>query len=39
MMRQHFKLPKSFDTADTLARHIILLGEDEVITNTATVKT
>jgi histidyl-tRNA synthetase len=34
-----FKLRKSFDTADTLARHIILLGEDEVSTNTATVKT
>jgi histidyl-tRNA synthetase len=34
-----FKLRKSFDIADTLARHIILLGEDEVATNTATVKT
>jgi len=34
-----FKLRKSFDLADTLARHIILLGEDEVATNTATVKT
>ena len=34
-----FKLRKSFDIADTLARHIILLGEDEVTTNTATVKT
>jgi histidyl-tRNA synthetase len=34
-----FKLGKSFDTADKLARHIILLGEDEVATNTATVKT
>ena len=34
-----FKLRKSFDIADTLARHIILLGEDEVSTNTATVKT
>jgi len=33
-----FKLRKSFDIADTLARHIILLGEDEVATNTATVK-
>ena len=30
-----FKLRKSFDTADTLARHIILLGEDEVATNTS----
>jgi histidyl-tRNA synthetase len=34
-----FKLRKSFEIADTLARHIILLGEDEVSTNTATVKT
>jgi histidyl-tRNA synthetase len=34
-----FKLRKSFDTADTLARRIVLLGEDEVATNTATVKT
>jgi histidyl-tRNA synthetase len=34
-----FKLRKSFDIADTLARHIILLGEDEVATETATVKT
>jgi histidyl-tRNA synthetase len=34
-----FKLRKSFDIADTLARHIILLGEDEVSTNIATVKT
>ena len=34
-----FKLRKSFDIADTLARHIILLGEDEVATNTTTVKT
>jgi histidyl-tRNA synthetase len=34
-----FKLRKSFDIADTIARHIILLGEDEVSTNTATVKT
>ncbi|MGD0649199.1 MAG: histidine--tRNA ligase [Acidobacteriaceae bacterium] len=34
-----FKLRKSFDIADTLARHIILLGEDEVSTGTATVKT
>ncbi len=34
-----FKLRKSFDIADTLARHIILLGEDEVATNTATIKT
>jgi histidyl-tRNA synthetase len=34
-----FKLRKSFDIADTLARNIILLGEDEVSTGTATVKT
>jgi histidyl-tRNA synthetase len=34
-----FKLRKSFDVADTLARHILLLGEDEVATGTATVKT
>jgi histidyl-tRNA synthetase len=34
-----FKIGKSFTFADTLARHIILLGEDEVTTNTATIKT
>jgi histidyl-tRNA synthetase len=34
-----FKLRKSFEIADSLARHIILLGEDEVSTNSATVKT
>ena len=34
-----FKLRKSFDTADALARHIILLGEDEAATRTYTVKT
>jgi histidyl-tRNA synthetase len=34
-----FKLRKHFDTADALARHIILLGEDELATGTATVKT
>jgi histidyl-tRNA synthetase len=34
-----FKLRKSFDTADTLARHIILLGEDELSSNILTVKT
>ena len=33
-----FKLRKSFDTADTLARNIILLGEDEAATNTFTTK-
>jgi histidyl-tRNA synthetase len=34
-----FKLRKSFDIADTIARHIILLGEDEAATNIFTVKT
>jgi histidyl-tRNA synthetase len=34
-----FKLRKSFDTADALARHIVLLGEDEVASGEATVKT
>jgi histidyl-tRNA synthetase len=34
-----FKLGKSFDTADALARHIILLGEDEAASNILTVKT
>ncbi len=34
-----FKLGKSFDTADKQARHIILLGEDEVATHILTVKT
>jgi histidyl-tRNA synthetase len=34
-----FKLRKSFDVADTVARHIILLGEDEVATDILTVKT
>jgi histidyl-tRNA synthetase len=34
-----FKIGKSFTTADKLARHIILLGEDEVATGNATVKT
>jgi histidyl-tRNA synthetase len=33
-----FKLRKSFDIADTLARHIILLGEDEVQSGILTVK-
>jgi histidyl-tRNA synthetase len=33
-----FKLRKSFDIADTVARHIILLGEDEAATNILTVK-
>jgi histidyl-tRNA synthetase len=34
-----FKIRKHFDTADKLARHIILLGEDEAATNILTVKT
>jgi histidyl-tRNA synthetase len=34
-----FKLGKSFGFADALARHVILLGEDEVATKTATLKT
>jgi histidyl-tRNA synthetase len=34
-----FKLRKSFEIADSLARHIVLLGEDEIATNTVTVKT
>jgi histidyl-tRNA synthetase len=33
-----FKLRKSFDIADKLARHIVLLGEDEVASQTYTVK-
>ncbi len=33
-----FRLKKSFDAADKSARHIILLGEDEVATNTYTIK-
>ncbi len=35
----NFRLKKSFEAADKVARHIIILGEDEVATNTATVKT
>jgi histidyl-tRNA synthetase len=34
-----FKIRKHFDTADKLAHHIILLGEDEAATNILTVKT
>jgi histidyl-tRNA synthetase len=34
-----FRLKKSFDAADKAARHIVILGEDELATNTATVKT
>ena len=33
-----FKLRKSFDIADKLARHIVLLGEDEVASGMLTVK-
>ena len=34
-----FRLKKSFDTADGIARHIIILGEDEVANSIYTVKT
>jgi histidyl-tRNA synthetase len=34
-----FRLKKSFEAADRIARHVILLGEDELATNTVTVKT
>jgi len=34
-----FRLKKSFEAADKLARNIVILGEDELATNTATVKT
>jgi histidyl-tRNA synthetase len=34
-----FRLKKSFEAADRVARHIVILGEDEVASNTATVKT
>ena len=34
-----FRLKKSFEAADRIARHIILLGEDEVASNTVKVKT
>jgi histidyl-tRNA synthetase len=34
-----FRLKKSFEAADRVARHIVILGEDEVATNTATLKT
>jgi histidyl-tRNA synthetase len=33
-----FKLRKSFDTADSVARNIVLLGEDEAKSNVLTVK-
>jgi histidyl-tRNA synthetase len=34
-----FRLKKSFEAADKVARHIVILGEDEVASGTATVKT
>jgi histidyl-tRNA synthetase len=34
-----FRLKKSFEAADRVARHIVILGEDELATNTLTVKT
>ncbi len=34
-----FRLKKSFEAADKVARRIVLLGEDEVRNNTVTVKT
>jgi histidyl-tRNA synthetase len=34
-----FRLKKSFEAADKSARHIVILGEDELASNTATVKT
>jgi histidyl-tRNA synthetase len=34
-----FRLKKSFEAADRVARHIVILGEDELASNTATVKT
>ncbi|HEY9137633.1 MAG TPA: His/Gly/Thr/Pro-type tRNA ligase C-terminal domain-containing protein, partial [Terriglobus sp.] len=33
-----FRLKKSFDNADRVARSIVILGEDEVAAKTATVK-
>ena len=34
-----FRVKKSFEAADKVARHIVLLGEDEVATGVLTVKT
>lgn len=34
-----FRMKKSFEAADKVARHIVLLGEDEVSTGVLTVKT
>jgi histidyl-tRNA synthetase len=33
-----FRLKKSFEAADRVARHVVLLGEDEVASGTLTVK-
>jgi histidyl-tRNA synthetase len=35
----NFRLKKSFEAADKIARHIVILGEDEVASGIATVKT
>jgi histidyl-tRNA synthetase len=34
-----FRLKKSFEAADKVARHIVILGEDELASDSATVKT
>jgi histidyl-tRNA synthetase len=34
-----FRLKKSFETADKTARHIVILGEDELQSGILTVKT
>jgi histidyl-tRNA synthetase len=34
-----FRLKKSFEAADRVARHIVILGEDELVTGILTVKT
>jgi histidyl-tRNA synthetase len=34
-----FRLKKSFEAADRVARHVVILGEDEVASGVATVKT
>ncbi len=34
-----FRLKKSFDAADKIARHMVILGEDEITSNSATIKT
>ena len=34
-----FRLKKSFDAADKIARHMVILGEDEIASNSATIKT